>query len=143
MKKNLLGLDLGTTTLGVAFSRSGLVISGIETFRFNNGRYDLALDEVKRLVKEYEVEAICIGYPLQLSGRISAMAVTALGFKTLIEEECGIKVELIDERWSTVEATKILSEQGKNTYQIKDNVDEVAAKLILETYIDKLRLENE
>jgi len=140
VKKNILGLDLGTTTLGVAISRSGLLVSGYENFRFNNGRYDLALEEVERIVKEENVQAICIGYPLQLSGKVSAMAVTALGFARLIEESTGLKVELIDERWSTKEATRILQDGGKDGFQRKEIIDETAAKLILETYLDKLRL---
>ena len=91
MKKNILGLDLGTTTLGIAISRSGVLVSGLENYKFNNGRFDLALEEVLKVIKEEHVEAICIGYPLQLSGKISMMSVIALGFAKLIEEETGIE----------------------------------------------------
>lgn len=137
--KNILGLDLGTTTMGVAISRSGVLVSGYENFTFNNGRYDLAIEEVKRIVTKESVNAICIGYPLQLSGKVSSMAVTCRGFASLIEEETGIKVELIDERWSTKEAIRILQDSGRSSYECKPIIDETAAKLILETYLDKLR----
>lgn len=139
MIKNIIGLDLGTTTLGIAISRSGIIVSGYENFNFPNGRYDLALEEVSRIVKKESIKDICIGYPLQLSGKVSAMAVTCRGFASLIEEDIGIKVKMIDERWSTKEATRILQESGRDSYERKEIIDETAAKIILETYLTMLK----
>lgn len=123
--------------MGVAISRSGIIVSGYENFTFPNGRYDLAIEEVARIVIKEDIKGLCLGYPLQLSGKVSAMAVTCRGFAALLEEVTGLKVELIDERWSTKEATRILQETGRDSYERKPIIDETAAKIILETYLNK------
>ena len=84
--KKVLGLDLGTTTLGIALSRTGIIASGYKNFRFPEGQYDLAIKRVQEIVKLEAIEHICIGYPLHMSGDESDMSKQVLIFKEKLEE---------------------------------------------------------
>ena len=78
--KRVLGLDLGTVTLGVAISRTGIISQGYEEFRFENERYDIALKEVKRIVELEKIEYIALGYPLNMDGSIGERAQCSIDF---------------------------------------------------------------
>lgn len=136
--KKVLGLDLGTTTLGIALSRTGIIASGYENFRFPEGQYDSAIKRVQEIVKLEAIEHICIGYPLHMSGDESDMSKQVLIFKEKLEELFpNIKVKLIDERWSTKQATRTLLEADTSRAKRKKVIDKMAAQVILETYISQ------
>ena len=71
----VLGLDLGSVTLGIAMSDAlGIIASGVETYRFPPERYDLALNRVVELVKEKKVDKVVLGYPKHMNGDIGEKA---------------------------------------------------------------------
>ena len=127
--KRVLGLDLGTVTLGVAISRTGIISQGYEEFRFENERYDRARKEAKR---------IALGYPLNMDGSIGERAQCSIDFKKMIEDEIkGVNVVLIDERWTTKQATRFLLEGDLSRAKRKKVIDKMAAQVILDTYIQR------
>lgn len=136
--KRVLGLDLGTSTLGIALSRTGIIATGYENFRFPPDRYDLALERVTEIVRLEAIEHICIGYPLHMSGDESEMSKRVLEFKSRLEQLLpAIKIKLIDERWSTKQATRTLLEADTSRAKRKKVIDKMAAQVILETYLNQ------
>lgn len=133
-----LGLDLGTKTLGVAITdKSNLLASPLKTIHFDFENYDFALDEVGKILSEYEVSEIALGLPKNMNGSEGFASERSLNFKKMIEEKYNINVTLIDERLSSVEAHNILSFNGKKEKEHKKSVDAIAATLILETFLKK------
>lgn len=133
---HLLGLDLGTVTLGIAISRTGIISSGYEEYRFPEEQWHIALQEVGRIVKLEGIKVIVLGLPFNADGSESQMSAKARAFKKLIEEELPeIKVELQDERWSTMQATDLLLEADLSRKKRKKIIDKVAAQNILESFM--------
>lgn len=133
----VLGLDLGSRTIGIAISDSlGIIASGVETFRFPEDRYDLALDRVLSIVNEKKVEKIVLGYPKHMNGDIGDRAKLCEEFKKMIEEKINIEVILIDERWTTKLAENRLLEADISRKKRKKVIDKMAAVVILQNYLD-------
>lgn len=139
----VIGLDLGTTTLGVATSDFLGFVHGLETFRFPKNQYIVARKHVHELVEKTGIKEIVIGLPLHLSGEQSEMSANCLRFKDdLLTEDPTLKIEMMDERLSTVVAHNTISARGMNHEQRKQNVDRIAACIILDTYIRKKEKQN-
>lgn len=131
-----IGLDLGTVTLGIATSDFLGFVHGVETFRFTKGQYSKARERVHKLVEETGIKEIALGLPLHMSGEMSERAESALRFKEDLEkEDPTLKITMIDERLTTVEAHRTLSEIGVNHKKRMDAVDRLAACGILDIYI--------
>lgn len=136
MLDRVLGLDLGTTTLGIAYSDPFGFVHGIETFRFDKNQYIVARKHVLKLAEEMMIKEIAIGLPLHLSGEMSEMANNVIRFKDdLLKENPHLTINLVDERLSSVSANRSISEQGFNHKKRKESVDRIAACIILDTYI--------
>lgn len=132
----VIGLDLGTRTLGIAKSDALGFVHGVETFRFPPKQYIVARQHVLDVVKEIGTKEIALGYPLHLSGAQSEMSETVLRFKEdLLKMDPTLDIHLVDERLSSVTANQNISDRGMNHQQRKDNVDKIAACIILDTYI--------
>ena len=132
----VIGLDLGTRTLGIAKSDALGFVHGVETFRFPPKQYIVARQHVLDVVKEIGTKVIALGYPLHLSGAQSEMSETVLRFKEdLLKMDPTLDIHLVDERLSSVTANQNISDRGMNHQQRKDNVDKIAACIILDTYI--------
>ena len=94
----VLGLDLGSKTIGVAVSDPlGIVARGVETIRFNEDDYEEALTKLLPLIKEYSVDKIVLGLPKHMNNDIGIRGEISIEFKKIIEEETGIEVILIDD----------------------------------------------
>lgn len=134
----VLGLDLGSKTIGIAISDAlGIIASGVETFRFDEDRYDLALNRVSTIVKEKKVELIVLGYPKHMNGDIGDRAKLCEQFKVMLEEETKLKVILVDERWTTKLAESRLLEADISRKKRKKVIDKMAAVVILQNYLDR------
>ena len=132
----VIGLDLGTKTLGIAKSDVLGFVHGVETFRFPPNQYIVARQRVIALVNEIGTKEIALGYPLHLSGTQSEMSEIVLRFKEdLLKMDPTLDIHLVDERLSSVTANQNISDRGMNHQQRKDNVDKIAACIILDTYI--------
>ena len=136
MVKKYLALDLGMKTLGVAYNDALGFVHGLETFRFDKNQYIVARKHVIELTEKMMINDIVLGLPLHLSGEQSEMSEICLRFKEdLLKEKPSLNIEMMDERLSSVTANNFISDRGMNHQQRKDNVDKIAACVILDTYL--------
>lgn len=132
-----LGLDLGSKTLGMALSdASGLIASPYQVIRHNEN-YEQLLSEVKRVVEGKNVQEIVLGLPKNMNNTIGEKGNLSLLFKSQLEDLLKIPVHLQDERLTTVEAQNILLKQDASRKKRKQVIDEVAATIILQSYLDR------
>jgi putative Holliday junction resolvase len=133
----VLGLDLGEARIGVAISdpdrRMAVPIGTIRTGAPSD------VKAIARMVAENGVAEIVVGLPLSLSGKRGAAADHAEKFAQALRDFLGLPVTLQDERLSTVEAERGLREAGVRRADRRDVVDQQAATLILQAYLDRTR----
>lgn len=133
----LMGLDLGERRIGVAVSDPSQVLArGIAVIERRSVEKDL--EAIAGLAEEYEVEAIVVGFPRRLNGTAGKEAKKAEAFAARIEAHLELPVILWDERLSTVRAARALAEGGKRKRRL--GIDAVAAVVILQDYLDSLKL---
>ena len=138
--KKVLGLDLGSKTLGVAISDIlGIIANPIGTFRFEEGQVEMALMHVSSLVKEHAISTVVLGLPKNMDGSIGFQAEYCLKFKDLIIDRLGLEVVLIDERLTSKMANSAMLKADMSRKKRKANVDKLAASIILQTYLDAKR----
>ncbi|MDD6570494.1 MULTISPECIES: Holliday junction resolvase RuvX [Acidaminococcus] len=135
----IMGLDLGTRTIGVAVSdETGFIARGVETIHRRSLEKDLA--RLEELVQAEEVGQFVLGYPKNMNGTIGDRARASEEFKTILEERFpSIPVVLWDERLSTVAAEKVLIEADLQRKKRKKIIDMMAAVVILQNYLDSPR----
>jgi len=134
-----LGLDVGNRRIGVAVSDElGLTAQPVMTLeRRRNPREDLR--SLARLARRYGVSGIVVGHPLHLSGDDSAQAKKTREFAAELGELTGLPVHLRDERLTTREAHQILYEAGHARNEHRRVVDQVAAAMVLQDFLDSER----
>ena len=131
-----LGLDLGSRTLGIAVSETGLIASNYKTIRHEE-EYERLLDEVKALVEELKIDTVVLGFPKNMNNTIGPKGELSLEFKEKLEKIINIPVVLQDERLSTKSALDTLIKGNVSRKDRKKVVDSVAATIILQTYLDR------
>ena len=138
--EKILGLDLGTTTVGIAMTDSlRIAAHGVETFRFEAGNFKAAREHVVEIAKKEGIKKIVLGMPIYESGDLSPHAKSCLRFKDdLLKLEPSLEIEMIDEAYSTIEADEKLKVTGLSYEKRKEIIDEMAAVVILERYLSKL-----
>ena len=131
-----IGLDLGTVTLGIATSDSLGFVHGLETFRFPKEAYSQARKRVHVLVNQTGIKNIVIGLAINLDGTQGWRADSSIKFKDdLLKVDPSLKIELQDERLTSVSAHKTLYDLNVSGKKHKDSVDRIAACEILDFYI--------
>lgn len=138
MAMRILGLDFGTRTVGVAVSDGlGITAQGVEIIRRkSSNKLRRTLARIEELIVFYEVGRIVLGYPKHLNNTEGERCKSTMEFKEMLERRMELPVELWDERLTTVAAEGILAESGIRGRDCKEYVDEVAAMLILQGYLD-------
>lgn len=133
----VLGLDLGTRTIGIAVSDSmEMIASAVETHRFKENDFESALKRVEEVVKEKKVYKVVLGYPKHMNGDVGEKALLCEEFKKKLEDLLAIEVVLVDERWTTKLATNRLLEFDLSRNKRKKIIDQMAAVVILQNYLD-------
>ena len=136
--ERVLGLDLGSRTCGIAISDSLGIAHSRENFRFEEGAYRQCLKHVKEYLEKENVHMIALGYPLNMDGSVGPSAERSIRFKEeLLEMDPTLKVELVDERLTTVMATNALLECDLSRGKRKKVIDQQSAVIILEAYLEK------
>ena len=97
--------------------------------------YALVAEQIAALAREYGVEELVLGHPINMDGTRGPRSEKAHAMKALLEERIALPVVLWDERRTTIDAHQILFNSGKNAKKRKKVVDAVAASLILEGYL--------
>ena len=132
-----LGLDLGTKTLGIAVSdASGTIATGIKTIRFDENKPESSIQELNELVQEYNIQLLVLGLPKNMNNTMGPATERSLAFKKMLEESLDVKVDLQDERLTSVAANKVLLSADVSRKKRKEKVDTMAATIILQNYLD-------
>ncbi len=132
-----LGLDLGTTTLGVAISdKTNTLVSPLTLIKFEKENYEEALESLLKIMSEKSIKAVVLGLPKNMDNSLGFAAERSLKFKEMLESK-GIKVYLEDERLTTVEALNIMKNNGVKRINKQGKTDMLSAVLILESFLKR------
>ena len=135
----IMGLDFGSKTIGVAVSDALLwTAQGVKTIR----RSKAELDELRELIRDYEVNEIVLGYPRNMNGTMGPRCELTDEFAKVLRQEFELPVELWDERLSTVAAQRTLLEGDVSRAKRKLVIDKMAAVFILQGYLDRRQSKN-
>lgn len=137
-KSRVLGLDYGSKTVGVAVSDPlRLTAQGVEIIRRKSeNKLRQTLARITELAALYQVETIVLGFPRNMNATIGERAKSTLAFRDMVKQRTSLPVVLWDERLTTVAADRVMDETGVRDH--KEYVDEIAAMLILQGYLDRL-----
>jgi len=133
-----LGVDLGSKTLGLSISTSGIIASNLETFRFSDNDYDKAVLYLVDKINELGIDEVVIGLPKHMNNDLGVRGQISVDFKESLEAKVKAKIVLWDERLSTRTARHALSDQNKKRDKQRRLKDEIAAVVILQNYLDYL-----
>lgn len=133
----ILGLDVGTKTVGVALSdEMGWTAQGLETIRINEERNKFGFERVQELVKQYNVDTIVVGLPKNMNGTIGPRGEACQQYAEQLRELLRIEVIMWDERLSTMAAERLLISADVSRKKRKQVIDKMAAVVILQGYLD-------
>ncbi len=133
----MLGLDIGKRRIGVAVSDPlGLLARPVETVRSLSLNKDVA--RIVEIARELEAEMVVVGDPIHMSGDPSPMSRRARKFGQALSETSGLPVAYCDERLTSVEAERILLDAGVPPRKVREQIDAMAASVILQSYLNTL-----
>ncbi len=138
----IMAIDYGDAHTGAAISDLTGFLAGYTT-TIHSRRQPEVIQALGKLIEEYGVTELVLGYPKNMDGTLGLRAEKAEQLKAALEDTFGLPVVLWDERRTTIDAHNILFSQGKNGKQRKGTVDAVAAALILEGYLTRRRQNRE
>ena len=131
----ILAIDPGSVRLGLALSDpSGTIAQPLSVLRRRSEAEDLKA--LRDLVEQHGVESIVVGLPRMMNGRLEAAAKDAQAFGARVGQATGRPVAYWDERLTTVAAERYLIDQGKRRGKRRQEVDRLAATLLLQGYLD-------
>jgi putative Holliday junction resolvase len=134
----VLGLDLGRKRIGLAVSDpDGVVALPAGALESRGLEKDVAA--VCALARERGAGCVVVGLPVHMDGREGPEAAAARRFTARLVEASGLRVEVLDERWTSVEAERALAETGRRGRKRRGVVDAVAATLLLRTWLERER----
>ena len=137
----ILGLDFGSKTVGVAISDPlQLTAQGVEIVRRESeNKLRKTYARIEEIISSYgDVTSIVLGYPKNMNDSVGERALKTEEFKANLERRTGLPVVLWDERLTTVAANNAMIESGIRREDRSKYVDEIAAMLILQGYLDYL-----
>ena len=129
-----LGIDYGDTRIGIALSDPLKIISKPLRTLKNNDNF---LTELQNIIKEKNVDAIVVGYPIGMKGQVTKQTEKVDSFIELLAENINIKIVKVDERLSSVSASNSLIQQGIKTGHNKELIDDTSAAIILQEFLDR------
>lgn len=134
--KRMLGVDFGQARIGVAVSDElGMLAHPLETIPGKS--VDAAAKRIAQLARERDVERVILGMPRHMSGDLGAAAADVTAFADKLRPLLGCELVLWDERLTTTAANRALRDAGQKTRNTRGVVDQVAAQMILQGYLDR------
>lgn len=133
----ILGIDYGEVRIGLALTDPlGIIAYPLITIK-NDSK---AILEIKKVISEYGVEKIVLGYPLKENGEETKLSKKIIIYKQILEKELGLSVELFDERYSSEIAKQRIIETvpSKKKRRDKSLIDKNAAAVILQDYLEQM-----
>ena len=135
----ILGIDYGERRIGLAISDPmGIIAQPLTTL--DTQKTTDVFSEIQKLIREKNVEQIIVGLPKNMDGTIGKKGKEVLEFAKNLSRQINVKVNLWDERLSSVESQKILRDTKKKTRQDKKNIDKLSASLILQGYLENAKI---
>jgi putative holliday junction resolvase len=134
--KQFMGIDLGSKTIGVAISTSGLIATALGTYRFKENHYQEAIEVITNIVKDHQIDIIVLGYPKHMNNDVGERGKISEMVKTMLMESTQKTVVLWDERLSTKTALDAMILGNSRRSKQKQKKDEIAAVIILQNYLD-------
>jgi putative Holliday junction resolvase len=136
----IIGLDFGDKRIGVAISDpTGLIATGIAVIG-KGETFEPDIRELKRLIKKYDgVAEIVVGLPKTLAGKTGPQAEKVTTFIEALKNEFKLNIVAWDERLSTAEAERGMIEAGLSREKRRKVIDQSAAAIILQSYLDRKR----
>jgi putative Holliday junction resolvase len=131
----VMAIDYGDAHIGIAVSDMLGMITG-EAWIMDESDMERAADKITVEIKNRSVNKIILGYPKNMDGTLGPRAEKSREFAEILKMKTGLDVLLWDERRTTVDAHRILSEMGRHGKKRKSKIDAVAASLILEGYLN-------
>ncbi|WNB93317.1 Holliday junction resolvase RuvX [Bacillus sp. NEB1478] len=139
----ILGLDVGSKTIGVAVSDGlGWTAQGVETIRRRPNRPEEDFVRLDELISNYEISKIVVGLPKNMNGSIGPTGEACQAFAKEIESKTGLPVILWDERLTTMAAERTLISADVSRKKRKQVIDKLAASIILQGYMDSQQNRN-
>ena len=136
IRRRILGIDLGRARIGVAVSDElGMLAHPVETI---SARGD-PCRRIAEIVQEKNAERVVIGLPRHMNGSVGIGAAEALAFSEKLRGYLACEVVTWDERMTTMAANRVLRDSGQKTRHSRAVVDQVAAQMILQGYLDALQ----
>ena len=135
----LIGLDVGSKTVGVAVSDElGYTAQKLETIQIDESRFNFGMRSIKKLVREYDPEGFVLGLPKNMDGTDGASVTRSKAYGKRLEDKFGLPVHYSDERLTTIESRRVLIEEAgiHDRKKRKEVIDQMAAVLILQNYLD-------
>ena len=130
----IMAIDFGDARTGIAVSDLMNMMTG-DAFVITEWNPEVIADKIAAEAKARSVGTLVLGLPKNMDGTVGERAEKCLAFSKLLKEKTGLPVVMWDERRTTVDAHRILHNNGKKMKNHKKNVDAVAASLILEGYL--------
>lgn len=138
----LLGLDVGSKTVGVAMSDPlGITAQEVETIPIDESKFNFGMRRIRQLVRKYGIDGFVLGLPKNMDGSSGRSVQRSRDYGKRLEDKFGLPVHYSDERLTTIEANRILVEQAgmHDRHDRKKVVDQMAAVLILQNYLETIR----
>ncbi|MFA7716765.1 Holliday junction resolvase RuvX [Lactobacillus acidophilus] len=135
----LLGLDVGSKTVGVAISDElGITAQKLETIQIDETKYNFGMCPLKKLVRQYDVDGFVLGLPKNMDGTSGNSVARSKAYGKRLEEKFNLPVYYSDERLTTIKSRRVLIEDAgmHDRKKRKQVIDQMAAVLILQNYLD-------
>ena len=138
MNKRYIGLDLGSKTLGISISESGIIASNHSTYKFEEDNYQLAVNYINDFINDNKIDVVVLGLPRHMNNDLGIRGEISLQFKELLSKINDCEIILWDERLSTKSALDVLIKGSARRDKQKKIKDELAATIILQNYLDSI-----
>ena len=137
LASTVLCFDFGEQRIGVAVGEHVLATANPLT-TIDNESNEIRFETISKLIKEWQPKLLIVGLPLSLDGTENSVTQLCKKFARRLNGRFNLPVMMIDERYSSVEASNLLSQSGIKGRAQKEMLDQVAAKTILQSYFDGL-----
>ncbi|TSO25937.1 Holliday junction resolvase RuvX [Lactobacillus sp. LL6] len=137
--RRLLGLDIGSKTVGVAVSDElGYTAQKVETIQVDETKFNFGMKSIKKLVREYDPAGFVLGLPKNMDGSAGDSVARSKAYGERLKKKFGLPVYYSDERLTTIESERVLVEEAgiHDRHKRKEVIDQMAAVLILQNYLD-------
>lgn len=136
----ILGLDVGSKTVGMAISDPlGWTAQGIGILAIDEENQEFGLDEIQKVIDTYKVKKIVVGLPKNMDNSEGFRAEASRHYADLLVEKTHLPIDFQDERLTTVQAERMLIDEGNvSRKKRKKVIDKLAAVILLQNYLDRI-----